>query len=130
MNVLKKMTYYRDIYNLPSIYKVFCLEIFQEGPGKSITEESRFHNEMSSPPLPLFYFLYIQFSLIIYRLIIRYDTTFQENERLFFPYTKLRYSQYHNHFHCVMEFYISYPYLPPSERRHFSELCIVWPGLI
>jgi hypothetical protein len=76
---------YLNIYHFTVTFKHDLLDDIQEGLDKSISEDSQFLSPMSSssPPLSsLFYFLFIQFSLIIYRLIIRYDT-FQEKDYSF-----------------------------------------------
>lgn len=59
------------------------------------------------------------------------------NQMIILSLTKLRYSQCHNHFNCVTEFYTSVSSLSEMRQlrimrsfRHFSELYTVWRGLI
>jgi hypothetical protein len=132
---------YLHLYHCTVTLKHVLLHDIQERLDKSKSEDSQFLSPISSslPPLySLFYFPFIQFSLIIYRLIIRYDTTFQHNDYSF-P------KQNSDILNTIIIFTASWNSVslicisPPSEMRqltimrslrHFCELYIVWLGVI
>lgn len=77
---------YSHLYILQSFRNRSCLVIFKKGLINQYLRTHSFSSQYLLTPFPLsslLYFLFIHFSLIIYRLIIRYDTTFQHNDYSF-----------------------------------------------